>query len=161
MAAKLTDKRFSREDWIYERKLDGERVMAFCKSGTVTLYSRNKKKLNKTYPELVDALGDQSEKNFIVDGEVVAFEGNVTSFARLQNRMKISSAKEARESNVTVYYYIFDILHVDGYDVTGVPQLERKQILKKALNWESPVRYTSHRRKEGEKYHKEACKKGW
>ncbi len=161
MAAKLIDARFSREDWIYERKLDGERVIAYCKSGKVTLYSRNTKKLNKICPEIVEILEDQPLGNFIVDGEVVAFEGYVTSFARLQNRVKISSVKEAGKSNVAVYYYIFDILHIDGYDFSKVPQLQRKRILKKALNWGKPIRYTAHRRKKGEKYYKEACKKGW
>jgi len=161
MLATLTDDYFSSEDWIYERKLDGERVLAFCTNGKVSLYSRNKKKLNATYPELVDALEREDESNFVVDGEVVAFEGNRTSFARLQNRMKINSEKEARESSVKVYYYLFDIMHLDGFDLTGADLGDRKAILKNALSFRDPVRFTPHRKKEGEKYHREACKKGW
>lgn len=161
MLAKLTHDYFSDENWIYERKLDGERVLAFCKGGKVTLYSRNKKKLNATYPELVEALEDQADTAFIVDGEVCAFEGNKTSFARLQNRFQIKSAKEARNSGVAVYYYLFDVLHADGYDVTKAPLVERKKILKRLLSFKDPLRFTQHRNKEGEKYHKEACRKGW
>lgn len=161
MLATLTDKRFSDPDWIYERKLDGERCLAYRKDGKVRLMSRNQKELNIKYPELVEILEDQEQGDFIIDGEVVAFEGNKTSFAKLQNRMHVSTEKEARESDVSVFYYIFDMLYLDGYEVTGVGLRHRKSLIKQALDYQDPIRYLTHRNEEGEKYYQEACKKGW
>ena len=161
MLATLVDEPFSDPDWIYERKLDGERVVAYKKRKRVTLKSRNKKTLNNTYPELVDALEAQDASGFIVDGEVVAFKGNVMSFQRLQDRMKIRDEKEARESTVAVYYYLFDVLYLEGHDVSKLPLHYRKKLLRRLLDYDDPLRFTTHRNEEGEKYLKEACRKGW
>ncbi len=68
MQATLTKKRFSKEDWIYERKLDGERCLVFKKGKDIHLMSRNKKKKNNQYPEIVDAFKKQKH-DFIADGE--------------------------------------------------------------------------------------------
>lgn len=161
MLATLVHETFSKEDWIYERKFDGVRCIAVSKKGDVTLYSRNEEERNATYPEIVDNLTNQKTRDFIIDGEIVAFEGNVTSFSRLQNRMKIKDEDEARKSNVAVYFYVFDVLHADGYDVTDLPLKERKQILRDLLDYEDKIRLTQYRTEEGEKYHEEACEKGW
>ncbi len=161
MLARLTKDRFSSEDWIYERKLDGERCLAFKKQKKVQLYSRNRKSLNASYPELMEALGDQEEGHFIIDGEVVAFEGGKTSFARLQNRFQIQDPEKARRSGIAVYYYLFDLLYTDGYDVTRVPLRHRKALLKRLLSYEDPLRFLPHRKEEGEKFYEEACGKGW
>ncbi len=161
MLAKLTDERFSKDNWIFERKLDGERCLAVSKNGKVRLYSRNKKKLNDTYPEIVDALEEQNPTGYIVDGEIVAFEGNRTSFARLQNRMQIRNRQEARDNRTAVYYYIFDVLYAERHDVTNVPLKDRKKLLKVLLSFDDPLRLTSYRKRAGEKYYREACRKGW
>src|ERR1700751_4556777 len=71
--ATLTDKRFSDPAWIFERKFDGMRCLAFRDDDRVRLLSRNRQSLNGTYPELVDALKAQHTSQFVVDGEVVAF----------------------------------------------------------------------------------------
>lgn len=92
MLATLTNDRFSSPEWIYEHKLDGERCLAFRCRSRLHLLSRNKKDLNDTYPELVDALLNQTPQHFIADGEIVAFEGSTTSFSRLQNRIGIKDA---------------------------------------------------------------------
>ena len=114
--ATLTDRRFSDQEWIFERKLDGVRGLAFRDSDQVRLLSRNRLSLNNTYPELVDALAEQDTTSFVVDGEIVAFEGRRTSFARLQGRLGITDPEEARASGIAVFYYLFDLLHVDGKD---------------------------------------------
>jgi ATP-dependent DNA ligase len=72
--ATLTDERFSDPQWIFERKFDGMRCMAFRDGDQVRLLSRNRQPLNGTYPELVDALRVQRTSRFVVDGEVVAFQ---------------------------------------------------------------------------------------
>src|SRR5213075_1218967 len=82
--ATLTQDRFSDPGWIFERKLDGERCLAFREGAGIRLLTRNQKQANPAYPELIEALAGQSGGDFVVDGEVVSFDGNATSFARLQ-----------------------------------------------------------------------------
>jgi bifunctional non-homologous end joining protein LigD len=161
MLAVLTEERFSNEEWIFERKLDGERCLAFRPGRKLRLLSRNRKRLNGTYPELAEALLAQRCDDFVVDGEVVAFEGAQTSFARLQQRMQLRDPRRARASGVRVFYYLFDLLHLDGRDVTGLPLRERKALLRQALAFADPLRYLPHRNAEGERFYGEACRKGW
>jgi bifunctional non-homologous end joining protein LigD len=127
----------------------------------VRLMSRNRKDNSDRYPEVVEAFEAMERDGFIVDGEMVAFEGNVTSFSRLQGRMKIQDADEARQSGIAVHFYVFDILHLDGYDVTGLPLRRRKGVLREALEFDDPIRFTPHRNGDGVAYWKEACRKGW
>jgi bifunctional non-homologous end joining protein LigD len=161
MLATLTDEPFSDSKWIYERKFDGERCLTFKKDDDVRLLSRNQKVLNTHYPDLEEAMRQNLPDRVILDGELVAFEGNVTSFSRLQNRMHIQDPEQARQSDVSVYIYLFDILYLDGYDLTQIPQRSRKSILKSVVSYDDPLRFTSHRNQEGEAYFKEACRKGW
>ncbi len=162
MLATLTHERFSDPDWIYERKLDGVRLLVFRKDGDVRLRTRNRKDRGSTYPELVAALeGDGPD--LVADGEVVAFDGDVTSFSRLQERIQIQDEEEARERarEVAVKLYLFDLLHVDGHDITDVPLRGRKRVLRESFEWEDPLRFTAHRNEEGEAFWAEACEKGW
>jgi bifunctional non-homologous end joining protein LigD len=161
MLATLTDQPFSDRGWIYERKLDGVRSLAFRDGDRVRLLSRNEKSQNATYPEIVDAIAAQKARDFVVDGEVVAFRGGVTSFSCLQQRMKISDAGKARRSGVAVYYYLFDIVHLDGRDTTRLDLRDRKSLLERAIEFGDPLRFSAHRNAEGEAYLAEACRKGW
>lgn len=161
MLATLTHDTFSDPNWVYERKLDGERCIASRDGDRIRLLSRNAKDLSPTYPELVDALAEQDGTDFIVDGEVVAFDGALTSFSRLQQRMKIKDAQRARTSDVPVYLYCFDLLFLRGHDCTGLALRERKALLHKALRFQDPLRLTEHRNERGEEYLAEACDKGW
>lgn len=161
MLATLVDEPFSDADWIYERKLDGERCLAYVGSEGVRLMSRNQKEITSTYPEVAEALEDSGEKACVFDGEIVAFHGDTTSFQRLQRRMQIQTAEEARESNVAVYLYLFDLLHVDGYGTRDLPLRSRKEMLRRSLRFDDPVRFTSHRNEEGEHFYEEACAAGW
>ena len=132
MLAVLTDERFSDPGWIFERKLDGERCLAERRGGEVDLRSRTHERLNGTYPELADALLGQRCADFLIDGEVVAFEGARTSFARLQPRIQVADPERARRSVVSVWFYLFDVLEIDGTDQRGEPLLERKRPLEGA-----------------------------
>jgi bifunctional non-homologous end joining protein LigD len=161
MLATLTHHHFSSRDWIYERKLDGERVIAVRAGRSARLYSRNQLSLDGAYPEVAEALASQHAGDFTIDGEVVAFEGNRTSFARLQRRMQTRDPEQARRSGVTVYYYLFDLLHADGYDITRLPLRWRKRLLRQLLSYLDPLRFTTHRNTEGERFHEEACRNGW
>jgi bifunctional non-homologous end joining protein LigD len=161
MLATLTQRRFSSPDWIFERKLDGERCLGFVSAAGVRLLSRNRHRLDGTYPEIADALASATEHEVVVDGEVVAFEGGQTSFARLQRRIGISDPALSRRSGVAVTYFLFDVLHLDGHDVTGVPLRHRKSLLRRALTFRSPLRFTAHRNCDGERFLEEACRRGW
>jgi bifunctional non-homologous end joining protein LigD len=161
MLATLTEDRFSDPDWLYERKLDGERCLAFRTADGVRLLSRNRKELNGHYPELVEALAGQVSQDFVVDGEIVAFEGNRTSFARLQGRMQVSDPEAARRTGVRVFLYLFDALHLDGHDLTGLALRRRKALLRRLLEYGGPLRFTPHRTGNGVAYWEEACRRGW
>jgi DNA ligase D-like protein (predicted ligase) len=152
MKATLTDRRFSDPDWIFERKLDGIRCLAVRDGDEMRLLSRNDLSLNGRYPELAAALGEQPATRFAVDGEVVAFAGSRTSFARLAQR---------GQRRVPVYLYAFDLLWLDGRDVRPLPLLERKRLLRQALEWDDPLRQTPYRRERGEELFERACAKGW
>jgi bifunctional non-homologous end joining protein LigD len=152
MKATLTEERFSDPNWIFERKLDGIRCIGIRTGKTVTLLSRNDISQNARYPELVEALEKEQCDQFVIDGEVVAFDGSQTSFARLAQR---------GHHYVPVFYYVFDILWLDGHDVRKLPLRTRKRLLKSALQFHGNVRWTAHRNRDGAKYFKEACRKGW
>lgn len=161
MLARLTYDYFSDPQWVYERKFDGERAIG-CKDGSeVRLLSRNNKLLNSTYPELVDALSKLDANQIVVDGEIVAFEGKLTSFSKLQQRMQIKSSKRARDSGVNVFYYLFDIPYFEGYCLDHLPLRTRKLVLRNAIVYSDPLRFTPHRNEHGLAYLEEAQTKGW
>lgn len=164
MLATLTDERFDDPGWIYERKLDGVRLLTFVEDGHVRLTTRNRKRRNATYPDVVEAFEAMEPPDGIYDGEVVAFEGNVSSFQRLQERSGVEEEAEAREraKKVAVYLYLFDVLHLAGHDLTALPLDARKRVLEAALDYEGGrIRYLEHRRENGVTYWKQACEKGW
>ncbi|MFO7928307.1 MAG: non-homologous end-joining DNA ligase [Candidatus Humimicrobiaceae bacterium] len=160
MLATLTHDYFNHKDWVYERKLDGERAVTFVKNKEVRLMSRNQKKINFRYPEIVDYFKGINF-NFVIDGEIVALANKLSSFEKLQDRMHVSSEKEAKKSKVRIFYYIFDIIHCQGFNLSKLDLTSRKKILKDLFNFKKPIRYLIHRRENGLKYYKQACKKGW
>jgi len=160
MLATLTDRRFSDPNWIFETKLDGERCLAFKRGSTVRLLSRNQQLLNNTYPEVVEALEGAGSHDVVIDGEIVAFEGKRTSFEKLQGRIGIKDPEAARRSGIPVFYYVFDLVHVDRYDITGVGLILRKGLLRKAVTFRGAVRFETHRDTEGEAFYREACGNG-
>lgn len=159
--AKLTHDRFYEPGWVYERKLDGERCLATRTDGQVRLWSRSGRDVSGSFPEIVDALAGQDIPDIAVDGEVVAFEGPRTSFARLQPRIQVSSPDRARASGVRVFYYLFDVLEVDGESVRKQGLRSRKRLLRDLLTYRDPLRFTAHRVKADEDYFADACRRGW
>jgi bifunctional non-homologous end joining protein LigD len=152
MKAVLSDQPFSDPAWIFERKLDGIRCIAIRDGSGVSLMSRTARRMNDQFPELVRALEDEPSEDFIVDGEIVAFENGVTSFARLQQR--------ARE-RVPVFLYAFDLPRHEGEDLRTLPLRARKARLRSGLDFRGPVRFNPHRNGEhGEELYREACSKG-
>lgn len=157
----LTDRRFSDENWVFERKLDGVRAIGVRDGATPTLYSRNQKVIDNAFPEIVEALETRGGQRFVVDGEIVAFDGEQTSFAALQSRIHVSDPSRARATGVHVYYYLFDLLFYDSEDTMGLPLRQRKAMLRDAFDFTDPLRFSAHRNTEGEKFFAEACARGW
>jgi bifunctional non-homologous end joining protein LigD len=151
MLATLVEQPFSRSGWLFEPKFDGERCLAIQSEGNVQLFSRNE----------VTAFGKQKAIRFAVDGEIVAFEGDVSSFAKLQPRMQVRHPSEELIRRVPVCMYVFDLVYLHGYDTRQVPLRYRKELLRKALDFQDPVRFTEHRDTEGEAYYRQACRKSW
>jgi bifunctional non-homologous end joining protein LigD len=160
MKAVLSDRPFSDPNWVFERKLDGERCGALRRGGRVRLLSRTGQVMNDTYPELIDALAVDGP-DLLLDGEIVAFKRGQTSFERLQQRIGIHDAERARRSPVSIYYYVFDLLELGGQDIRPLSLLERKARLRKAVEFRGHLRYTSYIRREGEKAFQSACQRGW
>jgi bifunctional non-homologous end joining protein LigD len=159
--ATLTRDRFSDRGWIFERKLDGERCLAFKSGERVRLMTRNQKEDTSTYPEIAQALAAQEVGDFIVDGEIVAFDGDQTRFARLQQRLGVRHPGADLLAEVPVYYYIFDVLWAGDRDVRSLRLRERKRILRDLLAFTGPLCFTEHRDTEGEAYYRQACASGW
>lgn len=159
--ATLTKARFSDPAWMYERKFDGERCLTYRTDGKVALMTRNQIDVSATYPELRDALTGQSSADFVVDGEIVAFEGDATSFGKLQQRLGVHDPDASLLRRVPVVYYLFDLLVTEGRDVRPLPLSERKLLLRGLMPFDDPVRYTEHRDGNGEPFWDEACEQRW
>jgi DNA ligase D-like protein (predicted ligase) len=159
--ATLTRDRFSDPAWLYERKLDGERCLSFRSGDRVRMMTRNQKEVSNNYPEIAGALLGQGSRDCIVDGEIVAFKGDETSFELLQSRIHVVKPGEQLLRKVPVFYYIFDVLYADDQDVRPRPLRERKDVLQGLLEFRDPLRFTEHRDTEGEAFYAEACKAGW
>jgi bifunctional non-homologous end joining protein LigD len=164
MLATLTDLRFSDPGWIYEHKLDGERCLAFKDGHGVRLMSRNRLVVTRQYPEVTTRLAGIGP-SFLLDGEIVAFDGDRTSFEKLQRRMHVDDPGPDRLREAPVVLFAFDVLHADGYDVTAVPQRDRKALLKALLGprrrTTGAVRYSEHVDTDGERLYQRACAAGW
>ena len=152
MKAVLTDRRFSDPSWIFERKLDGIRCVAIRDGTKARLLSRNDLPLNDRYPEIAAALATNRCEQFAIDGEIVAFDGNQTSFSLLAQRM---------QRPVDVFFYVFDVLWVEGFDVRRLPLRTRKRVLRRSIDFADPIRLTPYRNEDGEEFFEEACRKGW
>ena len=162
MLATLTSQRFDDHGWAFGHKLDGARCIAYRKGGRVRLMSRTRHEMNASYPEVADALMAEVADDFIVDGEVVALDNDGNSkFELLQPRMGLEDPAAARRTGFPVYYYVFDILYFAGYELTGLPLLERKRILENGLRYGNTLRFLEDRLGGGLKLFDEACRLGW
>src|ERR1700692_2397176 len=151
MLATLTDEVFSRQGWLFEPKWDGERCLAFRRGRDLNLFSRNRIRLNARYPEVIEAIDQQEITSFIADGEIVTFEGAITSFAKLQARMQVEHPSADLIRKAPVWFYLFDLLYLDRYDIRQVPLRYRKELLRIAFDFHGSLRLTEPRKPGGEK----------
>jgi DNA ligase D-like protein (predicted ligase) len=161
MLATLTDRRDFGDDWLLERKFDGERCVARKRGGDVRLESRTGKDLTGTYPEVRAALIAQRARELLLDGEVVAFEGDQTSFSRLQQRLGTSAPSQQQIAAYPVVYCVFDVLEIDGEDLTPRPLEERRARLTRALRPSAALQLSQAWRDEAQRRFDDACRAGW
>jgi ATP-dependent DNA ligase len=138
-STRMTDEVFSRQGWLFEPKRDGERCLAFRRGRDLNLFSRNRIRLNEKYPEVVEAFVSKN----IADGEILTFDGEITSFAKLQGRMQVAHPSADLIRKVPVWFYVFDLLYLDRYDIRQVPLRYRKQVLRNAF-CRNPGRHCPH-----------------
>ena len=163
MLATLIAEPFDNPAWIFEPKFDGLRILGRFDGKNITLLSRNNKTQNFQFPEIVDALSISLGMPAIVDGEVVCLdESGHSSFRLLQQRFHLESASEvqARREKYPAVIFLFDLLYLDRYDVTGLPLEERKRLLRKAVRWSDSVRWTEFQPEKGVRLWQEACETG-
>jgi bifunctional non-homologous end joining protein LigD len=149
MLATLVDAPFDNQDWIFETKWDGYRALAYLDK-KINLYSRNQNSFNDLFPSIVKDLAKLGAQA-ILDGEVVILdESGKSDFQLMQNYQKTMTGD--------LYYYIFDLLYLNGHDLRELPLIERKEILKKLLNSASLsyVRYSDHIEEKGKAFFEKA-----
>ena len=142
MLPTLVQKPFSSHQWLFEPKWDGWRAMCFLKDGEVRFISRKRNSLNERFPQLKGIAELIQAGNAIVDGEIVALDGKgLPHFEGLRSR------------RYAVVFYAFDLLYLDGFDVTRCPLIKRKELLKKILPKDNTgrIRYTDHITGKGER----------
>jgi bifunctional non-homologous end joining protein LigD len=119
------------DQYGYEIKWDGVRAIAYVGEGRFHLISRNDRDITEAYPELA-APGRTASARLVLDGEIVAFdEAGKPSFAALQHRMHLrDAARIARQQDRNpVLYLVFDVMHRDGRDLTGLGYRDRRAVL--------------------------------
>ena len=161
MLATLTDRRDFGDDWLLERKFDGERCIARKESEDVRLESRTGKDLTSTYPEVTSAVAAQRARDLVLDGEVVAYDGDQTSFSRLQQRLGVTGPSPELVAAYPVVYCVFDLLEVDGEDLTGWPLLQRRSRLAGVIRPSPALELTEAWRGDSQRRFAQACRSGW
>jgi bifunctional non-homologous end joining protein LigD len=144
------------DDWIHEIKLDGYRVLCRLDQGRATLVTRRGADWTSHFPTLLEPLARVPARQAVLDGEVVYVEPDGhTSFLKLA-----SALQGGTDPTGSVVYYVFDLLHLDGYDLARTPLLERKQALRHLLQGFTPgdrVRYVDHIQGHGEEFFAQSC----
>lgn len=152
MMATLIDQPFDDEEWIFEIKWDGYRVLSRIENGNVELSSRNGNILNEKYPEIVNIL-KSIKANCILDGEIVAFnEEGKPDFQYLQDYQRTHKGR--------LVYYVFDILYLNDRNLENLPLIKRKNILKKLLADNDYIKESGYLNAKGKAFFEAAKDKG-
>ena len=152
MLATVARKPFDHPDWIFEVKWDGYRAVAEIRDGDVSLYSRNLMSLNQKFLSVTKSL-QKFGFEAVLDGEIVAVDdGGHPDFQMLQDYQKSGKGH--------LLYYVFDLLHFRGHDLTNLPLLRRKELLKKILPPDLKIKFSDHVSNEGVLFFNAVTEKG-
>ena len=164
MLCLLVEKPFTSKDWIFEVKWDGERAIAYADKNRVSIRSRNQKEIAFRYPEITESLAKSLKaKNVILDGEICALDRKGRSnFQLLQNRIGLQNKAEIQQkvNQIPVWYFIFDILYLNGKSCEEKPLIERKKLLEKVIKSQGFVKIPDFIDTKGENFCKASQKKG-
>lgn len=146
MLASLPEHDFSKvkEGWIYEPKLDGMRAVVAIKDGACSIYSRRALPITDQFPLLAEEFSRLIKRDAIIDGEIIALnESGRPSFQHLQQRINLTRKAdvERAELSVPVYFFAFDVIEVDGFDVCGCKLSDRKNLLREILDSSERVKH--------------------
>ncbi|MET0557242.1 MAG: DNA ligase D [Solirubrobacterales bacterium] len=151
MLAKLAPLPASDEGWATEVKWDGVRAIAYCRPGRLELQTRNVNVVTDQYPEVRRLSRQLGARDAVLDGELVAFDGEGRpSFERLQQRIHQTDANVVRRrmKSHPVTYVLFDLLYLDGHDLTGEPYTRRRELLEglglEGESWQTPGYSVGH-----------------
>jgi bifunctional non-homologous end joining protein LigD len=161
MLATLTDRRDLDEAWLLERKLDGERCITRKTGSELRLESRTGKDLTGTYPEVASAVAAQASRGLLLDGEVVAYDGDQTSFSRLQQRLGVTRPSAQHVAAYPVVYCVFDLLEIDGEDIRARPLRARRERLLEAIAPGDALQLTEAWTGDSRTRFERACRAGW
>lgn len=153
MLATLTENYFSDPEWVFEPKLDGVRCLAFKSGSRVRLMSRNRLSLNERYPAVVEAVARLEVEQAVLDGEVAVVSEGISRFQSLQRHLL--------DGGGSLVYFVFDAPHLEGYDVTKLPLVARKDLLGQVISPSRTIELVAYRDGSGEALLREACAKGW
>jgi bifunctional non-homologous end joining protein LigD len=151
MLARLVAEAPSGPGWVYERKLDGLRCIAVRHRDRVELWSRGRQPFNRRFGAIADAVGGLAVADVVLDGEIVAMDGDRTSFSLLQRP----------GSTATPILCVFDILHRDGHDLSARPLLERKEELAAVVGERGLIHRVDHVDGDPGLLLRRACEAGW
>jgi bifunctional non-homologous end joining protein LigD len=153
--ATLTNDAPEGDEWLYEIKFDGYRMVCRIDGGRVAFLSRNHKDWTSRLPSVASAAKELPVTQAVLDGEVVALRADgTTDFEELQNAFR--DGKEA-----SLYYYAFDLLYAERHDLTGVPIEKRKEILAKLFaNPPRQLHLSEHLEVTGREVLEQACMLG-
>ncbi len=159
--ASIADEPFSGLDWIFEIKWDGVRTLADVSGNKVRLWARSGREISREYPELLSMADALNAKEAWMDGEIVSLDAEGRSdFQQLQARMGQQKPSAQLIEQVPVYYYVFDLLYLDGHDLRGLPLIERKKLLREVLLDDPLVRYSDHVVEKGKELYELAASRG-
>ena len=151
MLANPVEKPFDHPDWIFEVKWDGYRAVAEIRDRAVSLYSRNGISFNKKFSPIVESLR-KFGFDAVLDGEIVVVDK--------QGRSDFQMLQHYQDSGGHLLYYVFDLLYFQGHDLTGLPLVRRKEVLKKILPSSPKIRFSDHVVKEGVLFYQVSKEKG-
>ncbi|HKP15699.1 MAG TPA: DNA polymerase ligase N-terminal domain-containing protein, partial [Gemmatimonadaceae bacterium] len=163
MFAEPRDDPFTSDDWIFELKLDGYRILAAKRGHDVLLLTRSGLDYTAVFPEVARALKALPHDACILDGEVVALDDKgVPSFARLQRRGRLTNALEIGQAAVELpaTFFAFDLVAFEDFDLREVPLLERRRLLAEIVPRLGAVRGLDFLAREGELMFREVTKLG-
>ncbi len=159
MLAYLTSAPPAESGWLYEPKLDGYRIVAMKHGGKVRLSSRHGLDVTQNYPELAAAIAGQAAREMVLDGEAAALDENGRPcFQCLQQYLK--STRSGQPSPSPLVYYAFDLLYLGGYELNGVPLLQRKKLLGQTVKESGVVRLIAYFEQDGAGVYRAATGQG-